>query len=162
MSEPIPLSLATAVLRVPAPERALLIGCGDGEPALFLAREFPSARIRAIDPSAATVAAAQGRVGLDPEGRVAFKRADSTELPYPDDFFDLVAQLDGRVAVAEVARVLRDGGHFISAPPPRPRLGADAREKLFQARLRRQGIVVERVEAVGNGKFTVARLNRTR
>ena len=45
------ISLASAVLHVPAPERALVVGCGDGEAVLLLAREFPAARVRGLDPS---------------------------------------------------------------------------------------------------------------
>ena len=34
------------------------------------------------------------KVGLDPEGRVAFRVGDAADLPYPDESFDLVAQLN--------------------------------------------------------------------
>jgi ubiquinone/menaquinone biosynthesis C-methylase UbiE len=149
--------LAAAVLHVPAPERALLIGCGDGEAALFLAREFPAARVRAVDSSAAAVRACQARVGLDPEGRIAFKNAGPGDLPYPDHFFDLVAQVGERVAAGEMARVLRPGGHYLLAPTRLPRLAAGAREKLLRARLARHQITIERIEAAGDGKFFVAR-----
>jgi ubiquinone/menaquinone biosynthesis C-methylase UbiE len=142
---------------VPVPERALLIGSGDGDAALFLAREFPSARVRAVDSSAAAVRVAQARVGLDPEGRIAFKQAKPAALPYPDHFFDLVAQIDGRVVAAELARVLRPGGHFLLGPPRPPKLAAGAREKLLRARLWRHQIMIERAEVAGDGKFYVAR-----
>jgi ubiquinone/menaquinone biosynthesis C-methylase UbiE len=144
------------------PERALLIGCGEGEAALFLAREFPAARVRAVDSSAPAIQAAQARVGLDPEGRIAFKRAKPRKLPYPDDFFDLVAQIDDRVAAAEAARVLQPGGHFLLAQIRPPRVAADARERLLAARLSRHGIVTEHAEAAGDGKFFVARLGEHR
>ena len=38
--------------------------------------------------------AASRRVGLDPEGRVAFKLGGPRKIPYPDDQFDLVV-IDG-------------------------------------------------------------------
>ncbi len=154
--------LAAAVLHVPAPERALVAGCGDGEAALFLTREFPSARVRGTDASAALVQQAQAEIGLDPEGRVAFKQAKPGALPYPDDFFDLVAQVDGRVKPAEVARVLRVGGHLILAPPGTLRLAPAARERLLQRRLSRQGFVGWRHEKAGDGNFFVARLAEPR
>lgn len=114
MPTPSLTALAAAVLHVPTrPERVLEIGCGVGERALFLAREFPAARVRGLDRSAEAVGAAVAMVGLDPEGRVAFKRGGPRRLPYPDDFFDLVAQVGGRLHPAEIARVLRADGHLV-------------------------------------------------
>jgi ubiquinone/menaquinone biosynthesis C-methylase UbiE len=106
-------ALAAAVLYVPAPERVLEIGCGEGDGVLFLAREFPSARVRGVDSSEEAISAAVSRVGLDPEGRVAFKPGSPRKLRYPDDFFDLVVQAGGRLYGGDIARVLRPGGHLI-------------------------------------------------
>lgn len=132
--------LATAVLDVPAPERALVCGCGDGEPVLFLAREFPSARVRGTDPSAERVRAASARVGLDPEGRVAFKQAKPRRLPFPDEFFDLVVVFEGRPAASEIARVMRPDAHLILAAPPPTGLLGDIRQRLWRRRLPQAGI----------------------
>jgi ubiquinone/menaquinone biosynthesis C-methylase UbiE len=109
------VALAAAVLHVrDLPERALQIECGSGEGVLFLAREFPAARVRGVDPAAETVREATARIGLDPEGRVAFKQGKPAALPYPDDFFDLIAQAGGPLRPKEIARVLRPGGHLIA------------------------------------------------
>jgi ubiquinone/menaquinone biosynthesis C-methylase UbiE len=106
-------ALAAAVLHVPErPERVLEIGCGNGDRVLYLAREYPAARVRGLDPSQQAIREAVGRVGLDPEGRVAFKHGRLRSLPYPDAFFDLVAQAGGALRPAEIARVLRPGGHL--------------------------------------------------
>ena len=108
------IALAAAVLDVPArPERVLEIGCGDGEAVLFLAREYPSARVRGVDASAEAIREAVARIGLDPEGRVAFKQGKSRALPFPDGFFDLVAQAGGALRPGEIARVLRPNGHLV-------------------------------------------------
>jgi len=131
--------LAAAVLHVPAPERALAIGCREGDAALFLAREFPSARVRGVDPSSDLIQAAVGRVGLDPEGRVAFKAGAPRRLPYPDGFFDLAAGASGRLDPAEAARVLRPGGHLIVAPARRPGLRGRLAFALLRRRLLARG-----------------------
>lgn len=109
-------ALAAGLTRVdPAPERALDLGTGTGEAALLVAREFPQARVRGVDISPAMIEAARAKVGLDPEGRIAFKVADSAELPWPEDSFDLVTALNMPPFFAEAARVLRPGGFVVFA-----------------------------------------------
>jgi SAM-dependent methyltransferase len=108
--------LAAGLLHVPvAPERALDLGTGIGDAALLLAREYPQASVRGVDLSPEMVRRAQKRIGLDPDGRVAFRVADAARLPYEDASFDLVAQLNMPPFYREAARVLRPGGHFVIA-----------------------------------------------
>ncbi len=151
--------LAAAALRVtPAPERVLEVECGEGDGTLFLAREFPAARVRGVDRSAELVRAATARVGLDPEGRVAFKQGRPGDLPYPSDFFDLVVAVDLRPRPAETIRVLRPGGHLIVA---RTR-GAEPLEglggRLARWRLARRGVELAEGAGAGDGSFSVGRL----
>lgn len=109
-------ALAGALLHVkPAPERALEVGTGTGEGALLVAREFPQARVRGVDISEPMIRAATAKVGLDPEGRIAFRVADAADLPYDDESFDLVAHLNMPPFIRETVRVLRPGGHVIVA-----------------------------------------------
>jgi ubiquinone/menaquinone biosynthesis C-methylase UbiE len=150
--------LAAALLHVAVPERALVVNCGDGEAVLLLAREFPAARIRGVDPSAQLVRQASARVGLDPEGRVAFKVGKPNGLPYPDAFFDLVAQVDGHPRPAELTRVLKPGGCLVLAGPPPAGLFADARAAWLRWRLGRGGVTPELTESAGGGNFFVGRL----
>ncbi|HEY1285539.1 MAG TPA: class I SAM-dependent methyltransferase [Solirubrobacterales bacterium] len=150
MPSPDLIALAAAVLEVPrAPERALEIECGGGDGALFLAREYPAARVRGVDASEDSVQRAAARVGLDPEGRVAFKRGRPGSLPYPNDHFDLVAQLRGRIRPGEAARVLRAGGHLVLAGP----VG-----RLVARNLRRHGIEQVASGGVDGSDFFVGRL----
>jgi ubiquinone/menaquinone biosynthesis C-methylase UbiE len=108
--------LAAALLHVkPAPERALDVGTGTGEGALLIAREFPQASIRGVDISGVMIAAAQAKIGLDPEGRVAFRVADGARLPFQDESFDLIAHLNMPPFIPEVSRLLREGGYAIVA-----------------------------------------------
>lgn len=114
MPSPSLTALAAAVLHLPdRPERILEIGCGSGDAVFFLAREFPTTRVRGVDASEDAIHAAVARVGLDPEGRVAFKQGRARALPYPDDLFDLVVQAGGGLRPGEIARVLRPGGHLL-------------------------------------------------
>jgi SAM-dependent methyltransferase len=109
-------AFAAACVEVrPPPERVLELGTGTGEAALFLAREFPRASVRGIDISEPMIRAAQAKVGLDPDGRIAFRVADAAHLPYGEESFDLVTQLNMFPFFDEIARVLRPGGHVIVA-----------------------------------------------
>jgi ubiquinone/menaquinone biosynthesis C-methylase UbiE len=139
-----------------------VVECGEGDAVLLLAREFPAARVRGVDSSAERVRRASARVGLDPEGRVAFKAGRPRGLPYPDGFFDLVAQVDGRPAPAEIARVLRAGGELILVRTRPARIAADARERLLRRGLKRHGIAAVEAGEAGNGKFFVGRLGSGR
>jgi ubiquinone/menaquinone biosynthesis C-methylase UbiE len=150
--------LAAAVLHVGSPERVLQLACGDGDGALFLAREFPTARVRGIDADADLVRAATARVGLDPEGRVAFKVGGPRKIPFPDDHFDLVAALDARPRPAEVARVLRPGGHLILAATEGTAFGRGPGAWSLARGLRSHGLEASAEERAGSGSFTIARL----
>jgi ubiquinone/menaquinone biosynthesis C-methylase UbiE len=82
---------------------------------LLLAREFPQASVRGVDFSEEMIRGAIAKVGLDPSGRVAFRVADAADLPDDDESFDLVTHLNMPPFVAEVARILRPGGHVVVA-----------------------------------------------
>jgi ubiquinone/menaquinone biosynthesis C-methylase UbiE len=155
MPAPLLTPLAAAVLHVGVPERVLEVECGEGEAALFLAREFPRARIRGVDRSERAIRRATARVGLDPEGRVAFKPGSPSSLPYPDDHFDLLAAVDAGPSPGEAARVLRPGGYLVVA---RTGDGSAKGGWLWQRRLRRAGFEPVAGEGAGEGSFSVARL----
>lgn len=157
-SSPVLTSLAAAVLHVGDPERILQVECGEGEGATFLAREFPSARVRGVDRSAGAVQQAGARVGLDPEGRVAFKQGAPRSLPFPDDHFDLVAVLDARPAPAEARRVLRAGGFLVLADSRRRDAPAGLSGRLLRWRLGRLGFETIWSQPAGDGSFSVFRL----
>jgi ubiquinone/menaquinone biosynthesis C-methylase UbiE len=159
MSPSPPLTpLAAAVLHVGDPERILQVECGEGEGALFLAREFPSARVRGIDRDEAAIRRASARVGLDPEGRVAFKSGGPRSLPFPDDQFDLLVALDARPGAAEAARVLRPGGFLALAASRGPAPLGGLTGGFYRRRLGRLGFEPIWEEAAGDGSFSVARL----
>jgi demethylmenaquinone methyltransferase / 2-methoxy-6-polyprenyl-1,4-benzoquinol methylase len=148
---------AAATLVREAPERALDIGCGTGEATLFLAREFPAARVRGIDFSEEMIQIARAKVGLDPEGRIAFKVADASDLPYDDDAFDLVGQLNMPPFFAEMARVLRPGGYAIVASSWGERTPFYTPPKLLERGFRKHGLETVTVGEAGPGSYFVAR-----
>jgi SAM-dependent methyltransferase len=141
-----------------APERALDIGCGTGEATLFLAREFPSARVRGVDISEEMVQIAQAKVGLDPEGRIAFKVADASEIPWPEDSFDLVAQLNMPPFFAEMARVLRPGGYAIVAASWGERTPFYTPPSVLERGFRKHGLETVITGEASEGTYFVAKL----
>jgi ubiquinone/menaquinone biosynthesis C-methylase UbiE len=151
--------LAAALLHVhPAPERALDLGTGLGDGALLIAREFPQARVRGVDLSEEMIRRAQARIGLDPEGRVAFRVADAAALPYEDDSFDLVAQLNMPPFFAETARVLRPGGYFVITATFGPATPFYTPEPVLRRGFAKVGLEPAESGTAGEGTYWVARL----
>jgi ubiquinone/menaquinone biosynthesis C-methylase UbiE len=151
--------LAAALLHVdPPPERALDLGTGLGDGALLIAREFPQARVRGVDLSEEMIRRARKRIGLDPEGRVAFRVADAAGLPYEDDSFDLVAQLNMPPFFAETARVLRPGGHFVIAASFGPATPFYTPESVLRRGFGRVGLEPVGSGSAGDGTYWLARL----
>jgi SAM-dependent methyltransferase len=158
VSSPPLTPLAAAVLHVGDPERILQLECGEGDGALFLAREFPSARVRGVDRSQRKIQEARARVGLDPEGRIAFKQGEPRSLPFPDRHFDLIATLDARPAPGETSRVLRPGGFLVLAASRSLGVPAGLGGRLLLWRLGRLGFEPIWSQPAGDGSFSVFRL----
>jgi ubiquinone/menaquinone biosynthesis C-methylase UbiE len=150
--------LAAAVTRIsPEPERVLDIGTGTGAAALFLAREFPRAGVRGVDISEEMIREAQGKVGLDPDGRVAFRVADAASLPYGDESFDLVAQLNMPVFFGEIERVLRPGGSAIVATSWGVETPFFTPPAVLERGFRRHGMTASEHGEAGEGSWFIAR-----
>lgn len=149
---------AAAAALTESPERALEIGCGTGEGTLFLSREFPQARVRGIDLSPEMIRIASAKVGLDPEGRVAFKVADASSIPWPEDSFDLIAQLNMPPFFAEIARVLRPGGSVIVADSIGDRTPFHTPPTVLRRGFRRQGLETVDEGGASEGTYLIARL----
>jgi len=96
-----------------APRSALELGTGTGAGALMLARRFPDAEVHAVDLSPAMIELAKAK--LPDDVRVQFGVADAAALPFAAEAFDLVCQLNLPLFAAEIARVLRPGGHVVIA-----------------------------------------------
>lgn len=151
-------AMAAAVLEVDrSPERILDIGCGTGSATVFLAREFPRARVRGVDLSPAMIREARRKVGLDPEARVAFREGDASSLPYPDAGFDLVAQNNMPVFFDEISRVLRPGGYVVVASSLGLNTPFSTPEPLMRRKFGKRGIESTATGAAGAGTWFVGR-----
>jgi ubiquinone/menaquinone biosynthesis C-methylase UbiE len=151
-------ALAVAVTHVTGePERVLDLGTGTGAAALFLAREYPRASVRGVDLSEQMIAAAQAKVGLDPDGKIAFRVADAAALPYDADSFDLVTQVNVPPFFAEIARILRPGGHVVFVATRGAATPFYTPPAVLERGLVRRGIDPVASGSAGGGTYLVAR-----
>jgi arsenite methyltransferase len=103
-----------------ATKRVLDVGCGGGNTTCLIAERYGS-RVQGIDISEVMIAKAKDRArrqGL--EDTVEFRVADAFELPFEDDWFDVVIVEsvltplpgDKSKAMGEMVRVVRPGGRI--------------------------------------------------
>ena len=108
-------------------KRVLEVGCGHGGGASYLMRTLRPASYTGLDLNRAAIAFCRKRHNL---AGVDFVHGDAEKLPFPDQSFDAVINVESSAAyphfsrfLAEVARVLRPGGHFLYADlRPRDRI----------------------------------------
>ena len=109
-------------------EEVLDVGCGTGTLAAAAARVARGVRVTGLDADPAILARARARAS---EARLDIRLDEgwSTELPYPDDGFDVVLSTlffhhlsddAKRRTAAEMARVLRPGGRLVVGDLGRP------------------------------------------
>lgn len=102
-----------------AGKRVLEVGCGHGGGASYLTRTLRPASYTGLDLNQTGIAFCRKRhmvPGLD------FVHGDAQDLPFPDESFDAVVNIESSANypslprfLAEVARVLRPSGHFLYA-----------------------------------------------
>lgn len=100
-------------------KRVLEVGCGHGGGASYLMRTLRPASYTGLDLNPAGVAFCRKRHNL---AGLEFVQGDAENLPFPEQSFDAVINIESshlypRFArfLAEVARVLRPRGHFLYA-----------------------------------------------
>jgi ubiquinone/menaquinone biosynthesis C-methylase UbiE len=98
-------------------KRVLEVGCGHGGGASYLTRTLRPAAYTGLDLNRAAIAFCRKRHKLP---NVDFVLGDAEKLPFPDQSFDAVVNVESSAAyphfsrfLAEVVRVLRPGGHFL-------------------------------------------------
>jgi ubiquinone/menaquinone biosynthesis C-methylase UbiE len=146
--------------------RVLEIGCGQGEGATILRRDFGAASVHGCDLDAQQLARARHRGARD--AAVHWTHADATALPWADASFDAVVSFnalhhvpDWERALAEARRVTRPGGQlllletlrgFLEAPPMR-QLMEHPREGRFDAGHLKRAVVEAGYELVGTRRI---------
>jgi SAM-dependent methyltransferase len=112
-------------------KRVLEVGCGHGGGASYLVRTLRPASYTGLDLNGAAIAFCRRRHDLP---NLDFVQGDAEKMPFPDQSFDAVINVESSAAyphfsrfLAEVGRVLRPGGHFLYTDL-RPRSGIDAWE----------------------------------
>jgi len=97
----------------------LEVSCGHGGGASYLMRALQPSRYTGLDLNPAGIRFCQQRRPLD---GLNFIQGDAENLPFPEDTFDAVINVEASHCypvfprfLSEVARVLRPGGHFLYA-----------------------------------------------
>jgi ubiquinone/menaquinone biosynthesis C-methylase UbiE len=98
-------------------KRVLEVGCGHGGGASYLMRTLHPTSYTGLDLNPTAIALCRKRHHL---GGLDFVRGDAENLPFPDQSFDAVINVESSHCyprfprfLAKVARVLRPGGHFL-------------------------------------------------
>ena len=111
--DPVPWSYREVARRYLSPlQRVLDIGTGGGEQFLALAGHYGSGV--GIDADPEMVAIAEGNTPPAVACRVKFLAMDAAALEFPANSFDVVLNRHAPAYPAEIARVLRPGGVFIT------------------------------------------------
>lgn len=100
-------------------KRVLEVGCGHGGGASYLARTLRPASYTGLDLNPTGIAFCRKRHNVP---GLEFVKGDAQNLPFPDQSFDTVINIESSHLypelprfLDEVARVLRSGGHFLYA-----------------------------------------------
>ncbi len=141
----------------PEPQQILELGTGTGAGARLLAKRFPQARITAADLATTMIATAQANTPDDLTDRLTFTVADASSLPYPDAAFDLVVYLNLPPFTAELARVLRPGGHTIIADSFGPDTPSHLPERTLRRSLQRHALHTIATGQAQAGTYLIAR-----
>jgi ubiquinone/menaquinone biosynthesis C-methylase UbiE len=132
----------------------LEIGCGSGAMAAEMLRRFPDVRLTATDYDESMVTVARRR--LAPFGpRAHVRRADATDLPFPDASFDTALSfimlhhvVHWEAALGELVRVLRPGGGLVGYDLMGDRGGHLVHGREHDVRLMRRSELEQRLHAL--------------
>jgi len=114
-------------------KHVLEVGCGRGGGADWIVRTQPVASLTGVDLSDKAIALCRK---LSPHPNLTFQQGDAERLPFPDNHFDVLLNVEScqhyphlPTFLAEVARVLKPGGYFCVtvyfSPPEEQQFRAD-------------------------------------
>ena len=146
--------LDVALHHVPAPRRILDLGTGTGGAARAIAARWPEAEVTGVDLSPEMVREAQARSTGE-----TYVAADASALPFADDAFDLVAQLNMIPFYDELARVTAPGGTVVLAYSRGASTPIYTPFETSRAELSRRGFDAFEEVAAANGTALLARLH---
>lgn len=97
------------------------VGCGGGRTIQKLAAQAPEGKVFGVDYANGSVAASRAtNAQLIKDGRVEIKHASVSQLPFPNDMFDLVTAVETQYYwpdpvndMREILRVLKPGGKLV-------------------------------------------------
>lgn len=119
--------VAMAVVATPSSGRVLDVACGTGDLALAVARERPDVAVMGVDPSRRMLEIAAARLAAASLPNVEVAAGDLACLSLSDASVDVVTggyalrnAPSWRDGLAELARVLRPGGHLLTLDFYRP------------------------------------------
>lgn len=102
-------------------ERALDLACGTGDLTFALGQRLPGGKAFGLDITQGMLAIAEEKRRAQNAANVSFHRADIMSMPFADASFDCVTcgyalrnVPDVELALAEINRVLKPGGRFLS------------------------------------------------
>lgn len=154
-SDPRRLEPLTAALDLlPAtPYRVLDVGTGTGAGAMLAAGRWPDAQVTGIDVAPAMIAVARGKTN-DP--RIRFLVADVAALD-PGHGYDLVVLLNMPPFFAQVAHLLRPGGHVVAIASRGPTTPFFTPAQTLARGFQRHGLETVAAGTAGPGTYYLAR-----
>lgn len=109
---PFRAALDALAVRGAQPRLVVDVGTGAGASAAMLARQWPAARVEAIDSSWRMLRRARR---LHQEPNLRFRRASALAMPYDAASVDLITCLNAIVVPSEMRRVCADGAYVLAA-----------------------------------------------